>query len=92
MRLGLATAVLGLTLVSCGSDPFDNDCDDERAQLVRDVGQPEEIARYDSDDYHSWTYWYWRRGYSKTFVWGRNVSKDCEMSEYRFSPIRAAPR
>ena len=62
------------------------DCGGNIASLVKIYGEPEEIEKYDSGDYHNHTYWYWCKGFSKTFIWGSYVD-DCEQSTYTFSPI-----
>lgn len=82
----LATSVL---LAACGGggDLFDASCDDQREDLVKQAGAPEEIKHYDAGDYHSWTYWYWSRGTSRTFTWGGSNDR-CNISDYTFSPIR----
>ena len=81
--------VVSLSLAACGSvdDIFDWDCDNERGDLVADLGQPQDIDSYTSSGYNSMTYWYWFRGFARTFRWGSNVSDGCEISDYRFTPI-----
>jgi hypothetical protein len=87
-----ATNVALLTcalLAGCGGGGgiFDESCDDQRDDLAREKGNPEEIRRFDSGDYHSWTYWYWSRGFSRTFTWG-GAAGSCKTSDYTFSPIK----
>jgi hypothetical protein len=45
------------------------------------------VNKYDSGDYHSWTYWYWCDGISYTFTWSKHDCDSCEVSTYTFSPI-----
>ncbi len=75
----LALATIGL------SGCFDCESDMEE---IRDLwGSPTEVNRYDSEGYHSETWWYWSRGKSFTFTWGSDVSKACDMSTFTFTPI-----
>lgn len=84
----IAAVFLFLILAGCGEGGiFDTDCDGERKDLVRDYGEPDELQKYDASGYHSHSYWYWKRGFSRTFVWGDDVG-NCEISDYTFSPIR----
>lgn len=86
---GLLVAVLTTVfLAACGSEVFDDDCSHEMDDLREERGEPEEIQRFDSGDYHSHTWWYWRRGFSRNFTWGGPVD-DCETSDYTFTPIGA---
>lgn len=62
------------------------DCEEEMDSCIASHGNPEEINKYDTGDYHSWTFWYWCKGFSRTFTWGRIVD-NCETSTYTFSPI-----
>jgi hypothetical protein len=81
----LIVIILSVSLAGCWlfEEP---DCSDEIADLESQYGVAEEVDRYDSSDYHSHTYWYWSRGYSKTFTWGSIVGA-CEISTYTFAPI-----
>ncbi len=63
-----------------------HDCSHEIGSLVNERGEAEEINAYDSDNYHSHSYWYWSQGYEKSFKWGE-YSDGCETSEYTFEPI-----
>ena len=83
MRL-IASIAVASTLAGCGS-VFQNDCDKEMDAARRDYGAPQEVKTYDSDDYHSHSWWWWSRGLSKTFTWSADF--DCRVSDYRFSPI-----
>ena len=67
-------------------DRGEADCSDQINSLVNDMGPAEEINRYSSGNYYSYTYWYWSRGFSRTFTWGENVT-NCEISDYTFTPI-----
>ena len=60
-------------------------CPDMMATTISTYGNPEEIYKYDSGNYHSWTYWYWTKGFSRTFTWSNNIT--CETSDYSFSPV-----
>lgn len=70
-----------------GLNYSDADCSPEIAQVVGERGDPEEIRRYDTHNYHSHTYWYWQQGISVTFKWG-SIVDGCEVSTYTFEPIR----
>jgi hypothetical protein len=82
----MAMAAAFVAMSGCGGGLFDQSCDDQRDDLVKQMGNPEEVKRYDSGDYHSWTYWYWTRGFSRTFTWG-GAAGECSTSDYTFSPI-----
>jgi hypothetical protein len=84
----ITTIALAAILTACGGGGSDN-CDDAIEDTIKDVGvQPEEVTRYDADGYHSHSYWWWARGFERTFTWGSNVEGGCETSDYHFSPIR----
>ncbi len=84
----LVLLAISMTLSGCGKDGiFSCHCNDEIDDLIADHGNPEEINKYDSKGYHSHTYWYWCKGFSRTFTWGSNVKGCCEVSTYTFSPI-----
>ena len=74
-----------LFLVGCYDDSCVM-CQDEIDMTVANRGDPEEIEKFDSGNYHSWTFWYWSQGYSITFTFSDD-SCDCETSTYTFSPI-----
>ncbi len=61
-------------------------CEGQISNLINQMGQPKEINKYDSSNYHSHTYWYWCRGFARDFTWGDNVY-NCEVNDYAFSPI-----
>ena len=77
-------AALALSLSGCGGS-WSNDCDSEIDDFVSAHGQPEEVERFDSGDYHSWSYWYWSKGIERTFTWSGELS--CQTSDYTFAPI-----
>lgn len=90
MKALIATVVASFVLGGCGGGGigsiFSNDCDDEIDDLVKSRGNPEEVTKYDSGDYHSRKYWYWTKGFEKSFTWSNSIS--CETSTYTFTPIR----
>ena len=85
-------AILLLSLAGCREDYYhhhDDDhnyCSDEMSDRERISGDPDEINRYDSDEYHSRTYWYYCDGFAETFTWTENVN-GCEMHTNDFEPI-----
>ena len=78
MRL-LAAVFCVITFVGC-------DCKDEMADARKKYGSPEETNRYDSGEYHSVSYWWWRQGVNKSFSWGHG--EGCKVSTYTFTPIK----
>jgi len=85
----LLTMVILLMVGGCGGiDEFfsGSDCSDEIEDYVATYGNPEEISKYDSGGYHSWSYSWYCKGLIVTFVWGENVG-GCEVSTYTFTPI-----
>jgi hypothetical protein len=86
-------ALLSLGLAGCRDDDYWNDdqhhgysdCSKEMDDRVDYSGYPEETNNYDSDGYHSRTYWYYCDGFSETFTWGDNV-QGCEVSTNTFTP------
>ena len=77
-----------LLLSACGGGGGDSNCNDAINDTLKDTGaNPEEITKYDSDGYHSHQYWWWNRGFERTFTWGDNID-GCQTSDYRFPPIR----
>ena len=86
MRKILTILIIIISLISAGcSDLLECDgCNEEMNNLVASRGNPEEINKYDSGNYHSWTFWYWCSGFSMTFTWD---DCSCETSTYTFSPI-----
>ena len=86
-------AILSLNIAGCREDDYYyhhhddyNYCGDEMRDRERISGEPEEINIYDSDDYHSRTYWYYCDGFSETFTWRENVN-GCEIHTNNFEPI-----
>lgn len=89
MKLPITILLSSLALSGCLHTSEDNgkgNCDSEIRNLVDQIGDPEEIQRYDASNYHSHTYWYWSMGFSRTFTWGENVY-NCDVSDYTFEPI-----
>ncbi len=54
--LFLGMSFLALTLTGCF------DCEGEMEDTKELWGLPAEVQRYDSEGYHSETWWYWSRG------------------------------
>ena len=67
---------------------YQSNCDGEMDEIRQKEGTPEEVNRYDSEDYHSVSWWYWSKGIEYTFVWGEIID-GCEVSTYTFPPIEA---
>lgn len=74
-------------MIGCsGNDSSPDNCQSEIIALMEERGPAEKIERYDEEDYHRRTYWYWRDGYSKTFEWGKNVD-GCVSNSSTFPPM-----
>lgn len=86
MTKSILVLISVISLAGCLEDDSSSNCDSQISDLKADWGQPEEINRYDSGDYHSHNYWYWCKGYQRSFTWGE-YTDGCEVSEYTFSPI-----
>jgi len=61
-------------------------CNDEKDDIIKKMGQPDDIDSYSSSSYTETTYWYWSAGIAYTFKEGEGIA-DCEVSTYTFSPI-----
>jgi len=79
--------ILFLLLAGCEKEDDSPSCQGAIDALIDERGHPEEVNKYDDGDYHSWTYWYYTKGYSETFTWG-GAAGDCSSSTYTFSPIK----
>ena len=88
MKLKIILCSVAFALSACGGGGgLADNCDDKMDDTIKDAGRnPEEIDKFDSDDYHNWTFWYWKNGFSRSFEWGKNVD-GCKTSDYRFAPI-----
>ena len=80
----LIAVAAALLLAGCGGS---SGCSDEMDEFIGHVGQPEEVNEYDEHNFHSHTWWYWSRGFSRTFTWGNGVT-GCDVGDYTFTPIR----
>ncbi len=82
--------VLMLFLGGCGKlvDSLACDCRGEMKETEGKWGKPENISKYDSHDYHSQTWSYYKNGKIFTFTWGKNVKGCCDNSVYTFTPIK----
>ena len=78
--------ILGGCILDGGGIFIAYNCNDEIEDLKADRGEAEEIEKYDSGDYHTWTFWYWSEGFSMTFTWGTNIH-GCKTSQNTFTPI-----
>ena len=67
-------------------DDYYSQCRDEMRDRERSSGDPDEINRYDSYDYHTRTYWYYCDGFAETFTWREN-ERGCETHINDFEPI-----
>lgn len=87
MRRVVALTAVAVLAAGCGGGGiFSNNCDKEGSNTRSAYGEPQEIDKYDSGDYHSHTWWYWSRGFSRNFTWSNDIS--CRTSDYTFAPIR----
>lgn len=98
MVIRLSLIALAILMAGCGGSS-DEDfvglgpaapnhiCGDAMHNVTREYGDPEEIKKYDSGDYHSYDYWYWSQGVKYGFTWGSFVD-GCEVDRYLFTPIR----
>jgi len=84
MRILILITIL-LFITGCEESSSSN-CNKQIKSLTDQRGSPEEVQKYDSGDYHSHSYWYWSKGFSRTFTWG-DVVEGCEISDYSFTPI-----
>ena len=76
---------LSSSLVGCGDNSlWDSSCETEMKEVRDKMGAPEEVKTYNSGDYSSTDWWYWRKGIEYTFTY----YKSCKVSTYTFTPIR----
>ena len=83
----LLTAVLILT--GCEYEPPPPDlpeCYEEMEETRAAMGEPEEVNTYSERGYRNEDWWYWTRGYERSFTWGTYI-RGCETSTYTFPPI-----
>lgn len=62
-------------------------CAPEMDEVRAAMGLPEEVNTYSSDGYYNVDWWYWSRGWERSFTWGSYVT-GCDISTYTFDPIR----
>ncbi len=63
---------LFLVLIGCGGgDDSEINCSKEIQDIINTHGEADEVDTYESDGYYSATYWYWCKGFSTTFTWGK---------------------
>jgi len=74
---------LSLLYLQCS----DCNCNSQKNKVRNSYGEPEETSTYSSSGYHSETWWYWQKGISFDFTWGKDVNKCCDKSTYTFDPI-----
>ena len=90
VKLFLHAALFFSIIILCGCDNGSifivYDCAGEIEELKLKRGDPEEIEKYDLENYHAWTFWYWSEGFAMTFTWGTSVA-GCTTSQNVFSPI-----
>jgi hypothetical protein len=86
-RLIVMLAIVSLAgCVDDGDNEKDGDCSIARANTKAAYGEPEEWIAYDSDRYHSLSWWYWSIGFERSFAWGSDIY-GCDWSDYNFTPI-----
>jgi hypothetical protein len=97
VRLFIILLLCPVTLYGCDdNDDYWNyydihcDCGDEMAYFRAIYGEPEEIHRYDDDDYHMRVWWYWSLGFKLVFEWFEDWTIDegecCRVSIYNIEP------
>lgn len=87
VKVLLLFVIFSILLIYVNCDVFKCNCDDEMEKVRDKMGEPEEVNRYDSSNYHSVDWWYWTKGICYTFTWGSIVEGCCEVSTYQFEPI-----
>ena len=75
-----------LLISGCGSS-MDDDCSSKMDHLRNSQGQPQEVITFSSGDHHSETWWYYSRGFAKTFTWESGNYGSCDVSDFTFNPI-----
>jgi hypothetical protein len=90
LHLGLRALLIALTLslAACGSEELDDDCSHQMDDLRDEIGSPQEVTSYNDGDYHGETWFYWRRGFARIFVWKDGAVGSCETRDHTFAPIR----
>lgn len=83
--LFVALLLIGLP-VGC-DDVLWCDCDYEMYECKEEYGEPEEIIQTDTNTYHYRAYWYWCKGFAKTFEWGEDVPLCCAEKTTYFDPV-----
>lgn len=86
MKKLIGPSVLTAVLAGCGGG--NHDCNSEISDLLKaNGGSAESIEKFDDGNYHSWTYWYYKKGFSRTFTWGEPV-ESCKVSNFSFTPSK----
>ncbi|MEA3312106.1 MAG: hypothetical protein U9Q76_07810 [candidate division WOR-3 bacterium] len=92
IALGVAIVIAVVYLGWSAANPPQPPCRAWMDEIREKYGDPEEVERYDSGDYHSVTWRFWSQGISYTFTWGdcvRNAlgNRCCDVSKHTFEPI-----
>lgn len=86
-KAALAAAAAALLVAGCGGDALwaiNNDCDEEMAATVRELGQPDSISKVSGWDTDVVIYIYRSIGLKRSFEWG--PYRDCKGTDEHFTP------
>lgn len=72
-----------LILVSCGDEQAD--CTADMAAFEQQYGQPEQVTAVEQDGRLITTWWYYRRGFARSFEF---TSGSCVVQDDTFPPFR----
>ncbi len=90
MKKRYITLLLAATLAGCGAEQLSVDCSYQMDDLRDELGPPQDIVGVDYGPYHSYTYWYWREGFARTFTWDGGYNS-CETVDQNFPPSDQRP-
>ena len=86
----IALLLLAATLAGCGREKLSGNCA-HQMDVFRDLhGEPQEVERFESGNFHRHTWWYWRLGLARTFTWD-GAPGSCEMTDRTFPPSEQRP-
>lgn len=86
----LLPLLLAAALAGCGSEKLSGNCAEQMDDLRDLYGEPQEVDRFESGNYHRDTWWYFRIGFARTFTWD-GAPGSCEMTDQTFPPGEQRP-